>query len=345
MPEMDGITLCKKIRQMIGSSYIYIILITGKSMSEDVVFGLDSGADDYLVKPYEKSILIARVNVGIRIVQLEREKERQLQEILNTNRKMRQNMKTAAQIQLSLLPPANINFGNFTFNWYFKPSDLLGGDMLHIYPLSEYKVACYVLDVSGHGTQAALLSVAIRNQLTTRVAERTNNNTTGSLISLNQSVDATPEIIINQLADHYSGLLDRSGQYFTILYGTLDLTTGIFDYVSAGHHNPILISVPNRRRYKRSGGLPIGLFNNQNHEARQIQLSPGEKLYIFTDGIIEERNKKGKQFGMERLRRSLRESVAESNSLPLLLDYFSQWTGKSSFQDDIALIEIQGREC
>jgi two-component system cell cycle response regulator len=72
MPEMDGVTLCRKLRQRIGARYLYIILLTAKDELEDVVKGLDAGADEYLVKPFNPEELRARVRAGGRIVELER---------------------------------------------------------------------------------------------------------------------------------------------------------------------------------------------------------------------------------------------------------------------------------
>lgn len=71
MPKMDGPELCRRIRQRQGTSFMYVILLTAKGMREDIVVGLDAGADDYLVKPFDPEELRARVGVGHRIVELQ----------------------------------------------------------------------------------------------------------------------------------------------------------------------------------------------------------------------------------------------------------------------------------
>jgi two-component system NtrC family sensor kinase len=73
MPEMDGPTLCKNIRNLKRSHYIYIILLTAKSSKDDAVAGLESGADDYIIKPFDKLELLARIRAGQRVVDLEDE--------------------------------------------------------------------------------------------------------------------------------------------------------------------------------------------------------------------------------------------------------------------------------
>jgi sigma-B regulation protein RsbU (phosphoserine phosphatase) len=219
---------------------------------------------------------------------------------------------------------------------------MLGGDMLHVYKLSDSKVACYVLDVSGHGTQAALLSVTIRNQLTVNSADATAGHNYGGLISL-ESQHNRPLDVINELSNHYGELLDNTGHYFTIMYGILDVTTGIFDYISAGHYNPIHFHQGKAIIQEESSGAPIGMFRKLDYEQKQIQLSPGDKLYLFTDGIIEEANCQGEQFGLERLIVQLKLKSEEQNDFESIINALRGWADKDSFKDDIALVEIACR--
>jgi phosphoserine phosphatase RsbU/P len=340
MPEMDGIALCHKIREKAHSNYIYIILVTAKNMSQDIIFGLDAGADDYLTKPYDKGELIARINVGARIVKLEREKNQQLQKIGHTNFKLQQNMKAAARVQLGLLPTRNLKFKDYRFNWYFRPSDHLAGDMLHIYQLTEHKIACYVLDVSGHGTEAALLSVAIRNQLTASLNHHSDLSASSGLVSFEGGEEPNPLDIIKELAQHYEDLLDRTEQYFTIVYGVLDTQVNTFSYVCAGHQNPIWLSNSEIVDNKVEGGTPIGMFKNQSYKQHELQLSPGDRLYLYTDGMIEAKDSSGEQFGLKRLNQRIQSVEDQNTSLENIISDFKDWAGQTELTDDIALIEI-----
>ena len=72
MPEMDGIAVCRKAREQQSATPVYIILLTAKSSRQDIVEGLEAGADDYVIKPFDRDELHARVEVGIRIVELQR---------------------------------------------------------------------------------------------------------------------------------------------------------------------------------------------------------------------------------------------------------------------------------
>ena len=86
MPEMDGLTLCRKIREMELSRYIYILLLTAKDSKQDTVTGFEAGADDYVVKPFEPEELMARIRAGQRIIQLEEDQKRYHGQLLQSDK-------------------------------------------------------------------------------------------------------------------------------------------------------------------------------------------------------------------------------------------------------------------
>ncbi len=88
MPGMDGVTLCRRIRSSDVSGYSYFILLTGKDKKEDIIAGLDAGADDYVIKPFERGELRVRVRAGERILELERELNEQNETLSNLNIKL-----------------------------------------------------------------------------------------------------------------------------------------------------------------------------------------------------------------------------------------------------------------
>ncbi len=81
MPEMDGLELCRAIRKQKFPGYVYIVLLTAKTEKDDIIAGLDAGADDYLTKPFNQAELLARMNAGERILELERSLSKAYQEI------------------------------------------------------------------------------------------------------------------------------------------------------------------------------------------------------------------------------------------------------------------------
>lgn len=81
MPELDGLELCRRVRQLPSLASVYILLLTSKGKQEDIVEGLQAGANDYLTKPFDGPELQARLQVGVRVVQLQAELAQRVQEL------------------------------------------------------------------------------------------------------------------------------------------------------------------------------------------------------------------------------------------------------------------------
>src|SRR6202012_655917 len=81
MPRMDGVEVCRRVRANLNSPYIYLLLLTAKSQKDEIAAGLDAGADDYVIKPFDPDELRARLKVGQRVVELERTLERRVKDL------------------------------------------------------------------------------------------------------------------------------------------------------------------------------------------------------------------------------------------------------------------------
>ncbi len=90
MPGMEGVEVCRKVRHQIKDPYIYIIVLTSKEKSEDIVAGLEAGADDYLIKPFEAQELRVRLRAGKRILDLQTEGKRQEEALRKGNEELKQ---------------------------------------------------------------------------------------------------------------------------------------------------------------------------------------------------------------------------------------------------------------
>ena len=155
--------------------------------------------------------------------------ERSNRHLEEANAQLRRDLAAAAKVQRSHLPERTPVFENYEFAWKYEPCEQLGGDNLHIMPLSEDHVGFYVLDVSGHGVQAALLSVAIKHLLEpslddTSVVNRPNRHRTREADS--RFIVAPPREVAERLNRHF--VFDQTiGQFFTIFYGVLDMRAGL----------------------------------------------------------------------------------------------------------------------
>jgi len=256
------------------------------------------------------------------------------------NRRLRQDLEAAAAVQRSLLPTVLPQIPGIRFAWRFLPCQELAGDFLNVISLDDRHVGLYILDVSGHGVAAALLSVTLSHFLSP-VADR-------SFLyrsvpeSPGKYVVASPAEVAKRLNQHFRSTR-LTMQYFTMAYGVLDAEMHELRYVAAGHRGPVLVRHGAAPIELESGGLPIGLLPAASYEERAVKLEGGDRLYFATDGLTEAENTAGQEFGVERLleaydqnrRRPLDESLGE------VMARVQEWCAPAPLADDVAMLAIE----
>jgi len=189
MPGMDGPELCRSLRTGDINRYIYFILLTVRGDKASLVEGMEAGADDFLVKPFDQEELRVRIRAGERILKLE-------QQLAEHGRELEQDLAAAATLQQALLPPP-ARIQGIALDWLFLPSRFLAGDMFSYFSIDENHLGFYQLDVAGHGIRSALRSIALSTLLSQGATE------TGlmqkSFPRSSSSVIAPPEQVVGEL--------------------------------------------------------------------------------------------------------------------------------------------------
>jgi sigma-B regulation protein RsbU (phosphoserine phosphatase) len=339
MPELDGVSLCRKLRREARAPYLPVILLTSRENSEDMVEALNSGADAFLTKPFSSPRLLAQIRVVERILKLEERLAEQVRELRVANARLESGLTAAAAVQSSLLPEVSPKIHGVNFEWSYEACESLGGDMFNIFRLDERRVGMYVLDVSGHGASAALQSVTLSHVLTPFDQQG------GILKRINESSGryevTRPAEVARQLNREFP-LIERSGQFFTFLYGILDVETRVVRYVKAGHPGPIVVSRDGVRCLEKGGGIPIGILPDAEYEEEQLELSPGDSLVFYTDGVLETLSVQREVYGLDRMIQSISEAeggIAERlRALRLSLDAFG--LGEPP-RDDVTFVGLE----
>lgn len=345
MPKVSGIELCRRIRARGTDAYTYLILCTAKSEKADLIEGMEAGADDFLVKPINSEEMRVRVRAGERILKLERGlavRNTELREINNrlqtAYERIEGDLKAAAWLQANLLPVPSPTTLLVNSEWRLRPLSYLAGDIFNIFPLDAERVGFYLLDVSGHGVPAAMMSVTLSVVLSPDSAHGTPlkryNKVTGSY-------DIVPPAEV--VADLNARFQSKDDRYFTIIYGILNSRTGELLMTQAGHPNPILIERDGGPVVLGGGGGPVGLWPEMDYDTIHAQLRPGDKLILYSDGITECPNPDDVLFGEERLLEFLRDHAAEPLG-PLLASLEStmeKWRGQEEFDDDVSVLALE----
>ncbi|MNW25134.1 Phosphoserine phosphatase RsbP [compost metagenome] len=265
MPEMDGIEACGIVQQYEHLKDIPIIMVTAVGDSKKLAEALDAGATDYVTKPINKVELMARIRLALRL-KLEKDwhKER--------DQRIQDELKLASLVQQAVLSPA-IKDPVLQAHAIYQPSFELAGDLYSWYSLGEGRYCVILLDMMGHGISSSLfcmfIAAVLKDTVTTYVE---------------------PEKVIQELNRRF-GQLDLGRQlvqyYFTAIYMVIDTRSKKIDYVNAGHPPGLMFRNDGTVLQLSSGASPVGLFDQIEVETRTIQYEDGERIALYTDGLLE----------------------------------------------------------
>jgi phosphoserine phosphatase RsbU/P len=254
------------------------------------------------------------------------------------NQATRRDLEAAAAVQNALLPAKLPQFPGFQFAYRFHPCIDVGGDSLNVLALDDRHAALYILDVSGHGVAAALLSVTLTHMLSL-AADRSflyQTDVNGDLVI------TPPADVVSRLNEHFvaNAVLSR---YFTMIYGILDRQSCEFRYVAAGHPGPIHVTGNAPPLMLETGGIPVGLISGATYEESVVTLAPGDRLYLCTDGISEAENEREEHFGLGRLMETLSETrtLSLNASLAAIVEKAEAWSSQLGAADDASILALE----
>lgn len=205
------------------------------------------------------------------------------QNLKEQNSKLREDIQLAENMQKRMLPIIK-QYNGFSIDYLYKPSEMMSGDIFDIYKINDENTGIYICDVVGHGVTASLLTMFVRQSLRTISKSDTNINR-----------------IIGKVHKTFLALNLDADKYFSIFFGIYNNKTKQFRYINAGHNSiPILIR-DNKEELLEARGYPIcNLFDSVSYNIDTIDFKKNDRLLLYTDGIIEARDENGKEFGMER---------------------------------------------
>ena len=339
MPEMNGYEVCEHLKADDNLKGIPVIFISALTEQLDKVKAFGKGGVDYITKPFQIEELHARVATHLKLRRLQLEVEETNARLAKANGRMSRDLKAAAKIQETFLPRELPRIPGVDFAWVYRPCDELAGDGLNVIPLGDGKVGLYILDVSGHGVASALLSVTLSRLLSPP------SDPSSILIRVGAApdrFDITPPAEVASRLNRLFPFDLATEQFATMIYGILNSATREFRFVSAGHPGAVHLPAGGDPLILESQGFPIGLAD-EAYEERSICLGPGDRLYLYSDGVPEATGLSGKQFGnaqlLEMIGRGRSEPLQES--VATLLREVARWHGPESLEDDISILAAE----
>jgi serine phosphatase RsbU (regulator of sigma subunit)/anti-sigma regulatory factor (Ser/Thr protein kinase) len=261
---------------------------------------------------------------ALRVAQLARQQQIEARE----RERLEQELRVARVIQQTLLPQTLPELKNWLPAAVWQPARAVSGDFYDFIPFPDGRWGVVVADVTDKGVPAALVMATTRSIL--RAAAERYTSPSEILAYVNDML--CPDIPPNM--------------FVTCLCLILDTESGFLRFANAGHNLPAHLT-PDGVRELRATGMPLGLMPGMNYEEKEAQLSPGDGLLLYSDGLVEAHNPNGEMFGFPRLRELLaREAVLEDRSgeavIDILISQLAEFTGPGWEQeDDVTLLTLE----
>ncbi|MHC1765798.1 MAG: SpoIIE family protein phosphatase [Verrucomicrobiia bacterium] len=326
MPGLDGFQILARIKSDAVLKDMPVVMLSALDEENGIARCIEMGAEDYLAKPFNAVFLRARIGACLEKKRL-RDRERATHQALQRSQKHLSDELTKAAGYVRSLLPAPLS-GNVETEWCFHPTEQLGGDAFGYHWIDDNHFAVYLLDVSGHGVGAALLSVSVLNALRAHTLP---------------GVDFRhPQEVLPAL-NRVFWMENQSYLYFTLWYGVYSPVTRQLDFASGGHPPALLVSSATGAAVKPlvTTGPAVGCFEGAVFPAASESVPPCSRLLLFSDGIFEI-FKPGEAVG------TLDEFVKDLEQPEILaLHPEERWKraqqlrGAPSLEDDFSLVEVR----
>ncbi|MDX1960913.1 MAG: 7TM diverse intracellular signaling domain-containing protein [Leptospiraceae bacterium] len=257
--------------------------------------------------------------------ELEKKVELRTQEVKKYLDSIHKDLETAKSIQLNMLPKVPNKTSKFHILPEYIPLEEVGGDFYDIYFIDENRLRCFIADATGHGVQAALVTMSIKSEYD----------------SIKNSI-TNPGLLLAELHSRFLDLYKNTNVYFTSAIIDIDLNTKILTHASAGHPTQYLLRDGKIIGLGKTGHI-IGMIKGKSFDTIETELESGDTILLFTDGLYEEFNMEHEQFGDERLKKLVEaNSKLDLNELIFsLLANLQNYLGDKKRQDDITVIGIK----
>ncbi len=346
MSDMSGDELCRLVIDEAELGRPYMIMMTADDSLDGLVSGLSAGADAYITKPVEFRELETRIRAGQRIWQLRGLLEFQYQLAQDAlyreqeaKARLEEDMRAAALLQQHLLPPSVVTLEATTLAHMYRPATQMGGDMLGYVPIGPHHIGFYLLDVSGHGAASALMSFSVSHALRPTPGHP-------SMTALPQGpqdelVPVPPDQVLRELNRRYVDDTE-AGWYFTMIYGVIDQRSGEAAICQAGHPPPVLLPLRGSPEAIEGGGMPVGLFADAEYTTERFSLKPGDRLFLYSDGLNECTNGAGEELGDSAVMAAMSATRGRNaeEALEVINWIVNTWRGSQPLDDDLSVLAI-----
>ena len=327
MPKMDGFEVVERVRANKTTEFIPIVMITAlRDTRENRIKAIETGADDFIEKPFDSLEVLARVRSLLRI-------KRYHDTLENHNARLEEELQMARGIQEILLPQNGVQeLSGFRIASHCCPEMAVGGDFFDVWEIEENRLGVFISDVMGHGVSAAFVTVFIKTILT----------------EFQQLVSDNPGYLLEILNTRFNDMISsRLFMFATAFCGIIDTAKGQLVCANAGHSFPFLCNGHQQAYHvigNKKTGNGLGIWRESVYETTHYPFDRLSRLFLYTDGAYEAKNPQGEEFTVERLQKLVSTCSEQSaggiiESVSAAIDTFTDTSPKD---DDLTLLAIEG---
>lgn len=269
---------------------------------------------------------------------LDRIVEHRTRQLKVINGRLLEDLEYARDIQESMLPVFLPDTPEIGFSSVYLSAERLSGDFYDAFKLDESHIGFYVCDVSGHGVPAAMLTVFLKQCIDSIVeADR------------HKGIISSPSCVLQQVYDAFNHSNFKEDVYIVLIYSIYDTIEKKLVYSSAGmNETPLLINENGDADEIEISGFPICKLKDVysiTFSEFDLPVKPGDRLYIYTDGLVEARNSDKQQFSVERLKQLLQKhcNKALKEQAEMIKDDIINFSAGKILKDDITLLAVEIR--
>lgn len=320
MPGMNGFEVCEQLKTDALTSDIPVIFISALNELQDKIHGFKVGGVDYITKPFQLEEVLVRTETHLSLRRL----QKQLQD---ANSKMAKELSLAGKMQACFMPSRLPAQPGWQFSATLRSARETSGDFFDVFQLSEERIGLLIADVADKGVGAALFMAYSWSLIRTYAEE----------------YPGQPEQVFSIVNRRI--LQDTAtNEFVTLFYGVLDPRDGSLIYCNAGQNPPLLFRDGRNDHILKlfRTGIPLGIYEDQEWGRAQVQLSPGDLLLLYTDGVTEAQNIAEECFSEVRLLKSVNEYLGQTvqQIQEGLLAEIQRFVGEAQQSDDIALVVV-----
>ena len=317
MPDIDGYEVCRQLKSDPATADIPVIFLSALVDTEDKVKGFHLGAVDYITKPFQPDEVIARVDTHLTIHRLKREVEIKKDQLEHE-------LEVVSEVQRKLLPKELPKIDGFKLAANYETSRYAGGDYYDIVELPENRWGFLIADAEGHSAPAAVLMAM-----------------TCALFRAYPDSADDPAAVLHYLNRHLCKVADPS--FMTALYAVYDAGQQTMRVARAGQPLPMIYRASDKKSFELEcpGVYPLGIEPYDIEiPVTEIKLMPGDRFFIYTDGISERFNADGESYGEARLLQPLATDSARTpqDVVSAIISDLEQFAGDQPADDDQALL-------